>query len=193
VTCRGIEPILAQLASSEGTPRIALDAARHLSRCSECAATLLRMRELNGLLDHIPKVDVPSSFTRRVMRAVPGKVRWGGGALILVAAAAGWTFYSRRAGGSAPWPNMRAPFESGLAMIAALFDLMAGVTTAMAAALDSTGLPPLRIPSLFPASPTGLLLLCALAILILGASGVAFSGGVLVRLRERRGDRSIST
>ncbi len=77
-----MQRILPRIAERDGTPRVAFDAARHLASCVDCAAELLRLRELNGLLDRMPFAEVPDSFPKRVLRALRTK---GGAGAILVA------------------------------------------------------------------------------------------------------------
>ena len=81
MTCREMSPLLPRIAERDGSPRVALDTARHLAYCAGCAAELLRLREINGLLDSLPPREVPDSFPGRILRAIRSK---GGGVLALV-------------------------------------------------------------------------------------------------------------
>jgi anti-sigma factor RsiW len=86
MNCRQMRGILPALAEREGTPRVALEAARHLAACRSCAAELMRLRELNGLLDRLPRTEVPASFPRRVLRSLRSRGMIGLVLLILGAA-----------------------------------------------------------------------------------------------------------
>jgi hypothetical protein len=92
-----MDVVLSRLSSREAAPRIALEAARHLAHCRPCAAALVRMREVDSLLDKLPRAEVSPTFTARVMRSLPRRARkLGGGALVITALVlAGAGFFAR--------------------------------------------------------------------------------------------------
>lgn len=188
MTCREIEPLLARMAWCEGTPKIALDAARHLARCAACAETLIRLREMVGLLDRVPKVEVPASFTRRVMRAIPRKAR-GAVSLLIVALITLAAFVSFGTAGERTFADFRSPLEVGTAVLAALAEAGRTILALLGALGDASGIPPILLPVFASRSLLHVLVLSALALATLAASGAAFGGGALQLLRERRSSR----
>src|SRR5262249_34399235 len=130
-----MQAVLPALAEREGTPRVAFHAAKHLATCASCAERLLRLRELNGLLDKLPDEEVPPSFTRRVLRALPRKLG-GASGLVVLAALVGRVPASTLASLGLQLAQMaRGPFEAAASAIAAFLwaalDLASTARTAL--------------------------------------------------------------
>ncbi|PYR52616.1 MAG: hypothetical protein DMF89_02175 [Acidobacteria bacterium] len=185
-SCRQIEPHLARLAASDAAPRLALDVARHLGLCVACAETLLRLREMNGLLDRLPRVEVPASFTERVLRALPSKRRLLGGGLVLVVLAGLGAAASTAGSGSSILSRFADPFESTTETIAAALAAVRSLAALAAAAFEASQEAPLRLPGLPLPPPIRVLVLVGLAALAFAGSAAALGGGALRLRRERR-------
>lgn len=193
MTCRELEPVLARIAGSEAAPRLALDAARHLGRCVSCAERLLRMREMSGLLDRIPQIEVPAAFTQRVLRALPKIGRTAGRALVLVAAAVLGAYASR---GTAPWARgtgAHDPSESMTSAMVALVALARSLAAVLTSGLEAAPIVPLRLPGLPGPLSMHVFILVAIAALGIAASGAAFGNTALSFRRERRTGRQSPT
>jgi hypothetical protein len=180
-------PILPRIAERDGTPRVALEAARHLARCAGCAEQLLRLRELNGLLDALPPREVPAGFSRGVLRALRSKA--GGGLALLLLAGLGAV--GARLISNPPAETIgaviRDPFEAAGTMLSALVSVLFGLLDLGRAALGTLEIAPLelggRAASGFRPS-AGLLLLAVGAALLMLGSWTAFGFGVRHRIRE---------
>ena len=189
MNCREMSGVLPGLAEREGLPRVALEAARHLATCGACAESLMRLRSLNGLLDDLPKTEVPATFARRVMRALPAhKWKVGGGlVLALFLSLAGTAATLGIPGASLP-SFLTDPIEAASAaltmVVRAALDLGMILRDASPFATDAARLPGPALPAFMSIAALGLLAAFALA-----ASGAAFGTGAL-RLRHERRRRS---
>ena len=187
MNCREMQAVLPGLAEREGTPRVALHAARHLATCPSCAEALLRLREVNGLLDRLPQAEVPSSFARRILRALPRDARWGASVALFLAL--GWWSAALPSAAFpasiADWLATRLQTASdalatGLSL---LLDLLAVARAALAT------LPPAPVafpPGFAPPLSQHLLGLAAVALMTFFGSWAAFARGALRFRRERR-------
>jgi anti-sigma factor RsiW len=135
-----MQAVLPALAEREGTPRVAFHAAKHLATCVSCAERLLRLRELNGLLDRIPDEEVPPSFTRRVLRALPRKIGGAGGLVVLAALAGRGPALALANFGLRLAEMARAPFEAAASVISGLLLAMLDLATSARAALQDSPL-----------------------------------------------------
>jgi hypothetical protein len=188
VNCATMEPLLARIAASEAAPRLALEAARHLAHCRSCAAALLRMRQLSGMLDSLPQVDPAPGFARRVLNAVQKKARGAAGAILLVllpAAAGGLIVFS---GGGIPGQTS-TPTTSVGAPFAAVFAVARTLSGLVMSALDALRAVPLMVPGLHlpPASVAVLIVFAA----ITAAGSAAALGAALVQVRRGSGDAQL--
>lgn len=188
MNCQEMQVALPALAEREGTPRVALQAAKHLSICRACAERLLQLRELNGLLDRIPEEDVPSSFARRVLRALPRKLGAGSGLVVLAALAGRGPAHAALDLGMSLAAMARGPFEAAATAVAAVLwvalDLALAVRTALAESplfVDSHAAPTVGLPASLRLLP--LLLLVAVG---LSGSILAFWRSASAWSRERR-------
>ena len=180
--------VLPALAEREGTPRVALQAAKHLSMCKGCAERLLRLRQLNGLLDDLPEEDIPTSFTRRVLRALPRKLGAGSGLVVLAALVGRGPGHSLASLGLTIVEMARAPFEAAASAIAAfLFAAIDLASTARTALQDtSVYLQAPRISAAGFIPTTRVLPLVLLAAVGLLASVLAFRRSASAMTRENR-------
>lgn len=71
-TCDRIRPLLYRIAEHEADPAEAMDAARHLPRCTACKILLARERRLAALLEHeLVDLAVDDTLVRNVMDTLP--------------------------------------------------------------------------------------------------------------------------
>ncbi len=185
MNCREMQGVLPGLAEREGTPRLALEAARHLASCVSCAETLLRLRALGGLLDRLPKAEVPRSFARRVLRALPRK-GVGAGVVVLAALACGGAVFSLDSPFAFLTGMLSAPFEAGLLALSVALRCVLALLEVIRGPLGEA--PPLlpRFSGLsFPVLPHILPLVLFFGT-SLAASGSAFARSALQRVQERR-------
>jgi len=179
-----MEPLLERIAASEAPPRLALEAARHLAHCRSCAAALLRMRDLAGMLDALPQVDPAPGFARRVLEVVQKKARRTAGAILLVllpAAAGGLIVFT---GGGIPGqaPN---PTASTGAPFAVVFAVARSLSAMMMSVLDAFRAVPPMFPGLhLPPAPVAVLIVFAA---ITAAASAAALAAALVHLRQAQG------
>jgi len=188
VNCREMQGVLPALAEREGTPRVAFHAAKHLATCVPCAEQLLRLRELNGMLDRLPDEEVPPTFARRVLRALPRKLG-GIGGLVAVAALAGrGPAVAIASFGLQLVQMVRGPFEAAASAIAAfLYAALDLASTARAALQES----PLFVQGhSFRAGGTTLMSEAAPAVMLAAAMGLgalyAFSRSLSAHFDRRR-------
>jgi anti-sigma factor RsiW len=181
-----MQAVLPGLAEREGTPRVALHAARHLASCALCAEALMRLRQINGLLDRLPVAEVPTSFTRRLLRALPKDVRWGAGVVLLLAL--GWGSEALPAGLTAPiagWLGSRLDTLSDA--LAAGLNIVIGIFLIARAALQALPVVPIApLPGLASPLPAHLLPLAGIALVTLLGSWAALARGAFSLQRERR-------
>ena len=72
MTCDRIRPLLYRLAEQEADPAEAIEAARHLPRCTACKILLARERRLAVLLEReLVDLAVDETFVREVMDTLP--------------------------------------------------------------------------------------------------------------------------
>lgn len=181
MTCREMNGVLPGLAEREGTPRVALDAARHLASCKVCAEALLRLRATSGLLDRLPKAEVPAGFARRVLRALPVK----GGALTILLLSMGVAFWGVASSLGSPlvWLSgaLSESFHSATStfvmVIRLALDLL-NLARAAAGALELSPPPVLALSRLPLSHVTGLLFTAAVTLTV---SGLALSRGRFLR------------
>ena len=189
MTCSEMQAVLPALAEREGPPRVALEAARHLSGCGACAEILLRLRVLHGLLDDLPAAEIPPTFARRVLRALPSnkwKVGGGLGVVVLISLAG--------AAASFAFPNaslpsfLKDPFDAATLAIMAILRAALDFASMVRDALASTETGPRFTGPALPAFAcvASLALFAAFA---LAGSGAAFGRGALRLRRERRQGR----
>jgi hypothetical protein len=185
-----MEAALPALAEREGAPRVALEAARHLSMCGGCAERLLRLRALHAMLDELPAAEVPASFARRVLRALPSKGKIGAGFAILIALmlAGGAASVSTPIGSLSS--SISDPIEAATSALSAGLRLAFDLLALLQGTLGGVGsaVPRLEGPA-FPPPPAPIVALAVFATLALAASGLAFGRGALRLLREQRAHR----
>ena len=141
---------------------------------------------MNGLLDRLPRVEVPASFTERVLRALPSKRRLLGGGLVLVVLAGLGAAASTAGSGSSILSRFADPFESTTETIAAALAAVRSLAALAAAAFEASQEAPLRLPGLPLPPPIRVLVLVGLAALAFAGSAAALGGGALRLRRERR-------
>jgi len=187
MNCRQMNELLPALAEREGTPRVAIDAARHLAGCRRCAAELMRLRELNGLLDRLPRAHVPASFPRRVLRTL--KSRGMIGAILLglcLAGAAGGALSM----GLSPRTVLRVagdPLEGvGMAVGGLGRVLLALFALGRSASEGFDEATPLLFDHAAPGPASPLLSLLAIAAITYAAAWAALAVGAARFRRERR-------
>ena len=191
MTCLEMGRILPPLAEREGTPRVALEAARHLAMCPSCAGELLRLREVNGLLDRLPRAEVPASFPRYVLRAI--RTKGGAVVIVLLVLALGALGSGLAAGPSVDTiaSALRDPLETaGTAMAALVAGLFALIGPARGA-LGEAPTAPLELgrplPSGAPGAVTTFLLVLAAALFLAGSwAAFGFVAGRLLRETDAR-------
>lgn len=183
-----MQAVLPAIAEREGTPRVALHAAKHLSTCVACAERLLHLRELNGLLDRLPDEEVPTSFVRRVLRALPRKAGAGGGLIVFAALVGRGPAHAVANIGIQLAELARAPFEAAASALAAFLfaalELASAARTALQEApLDLHG----HMVSAAGIAPTvGALPVLLLAGALVLGSALAFGRSAFAISRERR-------
>jgi len=187
MNCSEMQAVLPALAEREGTPRVAFQAAKHLAICVTCAERLLRLRELNGLLDRLPDEEVPPSFTRRVLRALPRKLGASSGIVVLAALAGRGPLHTALSLGWQIMEAARGPFQAAASAIATFLSAALDLATSARAAMQDS---PLALShdafraggfTVFAGAAPALVLAGAL---IVGA-GIAFARSASLRWRER--------
>lgn len=186
MTCREIQPILARLAGCEGAPRVALDAARHLAGCPACAETLLRMRQVSTMLDHLPKMEVPRTFAERVLKSLPKRAGQVGGTLVLALFALAGVAASVGGSGGSLWRTLGSPIESATLTLAALVAASQALLDLIVAAFAMVELSVPMMPGGIVRMSLPMAALTIFAALTLAASAAAIGGGVLSLQLERR-------
>lgn len=188
MTCLETRKVLPRIAERDGAPRVALETARHLAGCMECAGELLRLRELSGLLDRIPIREVPVSFSRQVLRSLRSKR--GMGFILLVTALAGTLASNPSASGGIARPLIALISGSlqvaGTVVSAFLHaaDALAGIVHTAFDGSDAGAL--LWSNGGSPGSGSSLGMLALFAGVALAGSWTAFAFGVIRFSRERR-------
>ena len=187
-----MQAVLPALAEREGTPRVAFQAAKHLATCAACAERLLQLRELNGLLDKLPEEEVPPTFARRVLRALPRKLGGVGGLVVLATLAGRGPAIASL--GLQLVQMARGPFEAAASAIAAFLWAAIDLATTARTALQESPLflhgSPFRAAGITAVNGAVPVLVLAGA-MVLGAC-YAFWRSASVLLQQRR-QSSLST
>ena len=183
-----MQAVLPALAEREGTPRVALHAAKHLATCLSCAERLLRLRELNGLLDTLPEEEVPPSFARRVIRALPRKLGASSGIVVLAALIGRGPGHAAVHFGVQLMEAARGPFQAAASAIASFLTAALELASAARTALQDS---PLSLPrNVFEATGISVSIEAVpalmLAVVLLIGAGLALARSAFTRLRERR-------
>jgi anti-sigma factor RsiW len=183
-----MQAVLPALAEREGTPRVAFHAAKHLAMCTSCAERLLRLRELNGLLDRLPEEEIPTSFTRRVLRGLPRKLGASGGLVVLAALAGRGPAGAIASFGFQLARMARGPFEAAASAIAALLHAALDLATTAHSALQESLLfthgGPFQAAGISVVAGAVPVLMLASAVLL--GAGYALCRSASAHLRERR-------
>ena len=194
MNCVEMQAVLPALAEREGTPRVAFAAAKHLATCALCAERLLRLRELNGLLDRLPDEEVPPSFTRRVLRALPRKLGGASGIVVLAALAGRGPAHAALSFGLQLAEMARGPFQAAASAIAAFLTAALDLASSARAALQDS--PFVLHGHSFQAAGIMVTAEAVPALMLAGAmvlgAGLAFWRSASAHARERRHSPSLT-
>jgi anti-sigma factor RsiW len=130
-------------------PRNALDLARHLSDCPNCAEERARLLALERELDQLPQAHVPSGFASRVMRRIrsvsPALRRMGACLLLAIAMTAGAVALRPPLGQTDLLPTLRLAWDETLQT--AVVGFGRAMLVVLAEAVSGQGLPTWSAPA----------------------------------------------